>query len=167
VCRRLRDLAPIPVILLPARGEEGDRIVGLELGADDYVTKPFSPRELMARVKSVLRRAHAPLTLEAPDASGTLRAGPLVVDVLARQATFEGQAVSLTQREFELLVFLMRHPRHAFTREDLLAEVWGYTVGDTSTVTVHIRRLREKVESVPAEPVRIQTVWGIGYRFEP
>ncbi|MDQ6928148.1 MAG: response regulator transcription factor [Actinomycetota bacterium] len=165
VCRRLRELAPIPVIMLTARGEESDRVMGLDLGADDYVTKPFSPRELTARVKSVLRRAQGPLaaSLEGPS---VLTAGDLEVEVPAREARVGGRIVNLTQREFELLVFLMRHPRQAFTRESLLKEVWGYSYGDTSTVTVHVRRLREKIEIDPSRPERIQTVWGLGYRFE-
>ncbi|MGH9280987.1 MAG: response regulator [Acidimicrobiales bacterium] len=166
VCRRLRLLAPIPVIMLTARGSEGDRIVGLDLGADDYVTKPFSPRELVARIKSVLRRAQGPLAA-AGDGASRLAAGDIDVDVLAREVTVAGNPVSLTQREFELLVFLMRHPRQAFTREALLEQVWGYTYGDTSTVTVHVRRLREKVEADPSQPAHIQTVWGVGYRFTP
>jgi DNA-binding response OmpR family regulator len=165
VCRRLREVAPVPVIMLTARGDETDRVVGLELGADDYVTKPFSPRELTLRVQSVLRRAAGPLQ-PAGDPT-TLASGDLTVDVAAREARVAGRPVALTVREFELLVFLMRHPRQAFTREQLLEHVWGYTFGDQSTVTVHVRRLREKIEPVPAEPVRIVTVWGVGYRWEP
>lgn len=168
VCRRLRAVAPIPVIMLTARGEESDRVLGLELGADDYVAKPFSPRELTARVKSVLRRAQGPLaavsTLGAPE---VLTAGELEVDTGAREVRVGGRLVALTAREFELLVFLMRHARRVFRREELLEHVWGYTYGDTSTVTVHIRRLREKVEADPSAPAHIQTVWGVGYRFDP
>jgi DNA-binding response OmpR family regulator len=164
VCRRLRELAPIPVIMLTARGEESDRVAGLDLGADDYVSKPFSPRELVARVKSVLRRARGPLA-GAGAGPVELRAGEVEVDVLAREVRVSGNPVGLTQREFELLVFLMRHPRQAFTRQALLEQVWGYTFGDTSTVTVHVRRLREKVEADAAQPAHIQTVWGVGYRF--
>ena len=166
VCRRLRTMAPIPIIMLTARGEESDRVMGLELGADDYVTKPFSPRELTARVKSVLRRASGPLA-PATEGPTVLRAGELEVEVPAREARIAGAVVNLTQREFELLVFLMRHRRQAFTREKLLEEVWGYTYGDTSTVTVHVRRLREKIETDPSRPRWIRTVWGVGYRFEP
>lgn len=166
VCRRLRDLAPIPVIMLTARGDESDRVMGLDLGADDYVTKPFSPRELTARVKSVLRRAQGPLA-PSPEGPSVLVAGDLEVEAPAREARIGGEVVNLTQREFELLVFLMRHPREAFTRETLLEKVWGYSYGDTSTVTVHVRRLREKIEADPSVPERIQTVWGLGYRFEP
>ena len=169
VCRRLRAAAPVPVIMLTARGEEADRIVGLELGADDYVAKPFSPRELTARVKAVLRRAAGPLgTASAtPGEPAVLKAGELEVDTIAHEARVGDELVALTAREFELLVHLMRNPRRAFRREQLLEQVWGFTHGDTSTVTVHVRRLREKVEADPAQPRHICTVWGVGYRFEP
>ena len=169
VFRSLRAFAPVPVIMLTARGGESERIVGLELGADDYVAKPFSPRELTARVKSVLRRAgRNGLSADArANADGILTAGELVMDLPAREVTLDGRPVGLTAREFDLLAFLMLHPRRVFRREELLANVWGYTFGDTSTVTVHVRRLREKVESDPASPEHIQTVWGVGYRFEP
>lgn len=165
VCRRLRALAPIPVIMLTARGEESDRVLGLELGADDYVAKPFSPRELTARVKSVLRRARGHLTPAVGD--DVLAAGRLRVDAAARQVRVAGELVGLTAREFELLVFLMASPRRVFRREELLESVWGYTYGDTSTVTVHIRRLREKVEEDASTPEHLHTVWGVGYRFDP
>ncbi|MCA1692412.1 MAG: response regulator transcription factor [Actinobacteria bacterium] len=165
VCRQLRASAPVPVIMLTARGEEADRIVGLELGADDYVSKPFSPRELTARVKAVLRRAAGPVA--ASEEPSMLRAGGLEVDTVAHEARRDGELVSLTSREFDLLVHLMRHPRRAFRREQLLEQVWGFTYGDTSTVTVHVRRLREKVEADPTEPRHVCTVWGVGYRFEP
>ncbi|MHB8670868.1 MAG: response regulator [Acidimicrobiales bacterium] len=167
VCRRLRSLGPIPVIMLTARGEESDRVMGLDLGADDYVTKPFSPRELIARVKSVLRRAQAPGLAASEGSSAPLRAGGVEVDLVAHEVRVSGEVVSLTVREFELLVFLVRHPRQAFTRQELLDRVWGYTYGDTSTVTVHVRRLREKIEADPSRPERIRTVWGVGYRLEP
>jgi DNA-binding response OmpR family regulator len=165
VCRRLRSVAPVPVIMLTARGEETDRIAGLELGADDYVSKPFSPRELTARVKAVLRRAAGPV----PAAAGAevLTAGDLQVDVVAHEARLEGDLVALTSKEFDLLAHLMRHPRRAFRREQLLEDVWGFSYGDTSTVTVHIRRLREKIERDPSVPRYVVTVWGVGYRFEP
>jgi DNA-binding response OmpR family regulator len=165
VFRRLRSFASTPVIMLTARGNEDDRVLGLELGADDYVSKPFSPRELTARVKSVLRRAegHAPVG----DGSQVLSAGGITVEVGAREVVVGDRAVSLTVREFDLLVFLMLHPRQVLRREELLEHVWGYTFGDTSTVTVHVRRLREKVEADPSAPRHIQTVWGVGYRFEP
>jgi DNA-binding response OmpR family regulator len=162
VYRRLRSLAPVPIIMLTARGDEDDRVVGLELGADDYVSKPFSPRELTARVKSVLRRAGGAVSAD----PGTVEAGGLVVDLGAREVRVEGDAVTLTAREFDLLAFLARHPRRAFRREELLELVWGYSYGDTATVTVHIRRLREKIERDPSAPERLTTVWGVGYRFD-
>ena len=166
VCRRLRALAPVPIVILTARGQENDRIVGLDLGADDYVAKPFSTKELVARVRAVLRRARGPLAPSGPDAPSVYADGDLEVDVAARQARLAGAVVSLTAREFELLAFLVRHPGRAFRREELLEGVWGYRYGDTSTVTVHVRRLREKIEPDPSAPVRIATVWGVGYRWE-
>jgi DNA-binding response OmpR family regulator len=166
VCRRLRALAPVPIVILTARGQENDRIVGLDLGADDYVAKPFSTKELVARVRAVLRRARGPLAPSGPDARSVYADGDLEVDVAARQARLAGAVVSLTAREFELLAFLVRHPGRAFRREELLEGVWGYRYGDTSTVTVHVRRLREKIEPDPSAPVRIATVWGVGYRWE-
>lgn len=163
VCRRMRGQGPVPVIMLTARGDEDDRILGLEVGADDYVTKPFSPRELVLRVESVLRR-----TRPAPAAaSGLLRAAGLTVDPAARRATKHGAELALTIREFDLLAFFLRHPGRAFTREELMREVWGWDFGDLSTVTVHVRRLRGKVEDDPARPRIVQTVWGVGYRFDP
>jgi DNA-binding response OmpR family regulator len=166
ICRRLRALAPVPIVILTARGQESDRIMGLELGADDYVAKPFSTKELVARVRAVLRRARGPL---APVSTGGPRVhvdGDLEVDVAACQARLRGEVVALTAREFELLAFLIRHPYRAFQREEILDHVWGYRYGDASTVTVHVRRLREKIEPDPANPVRIATVWGVGYRWE-
>ncbi|MFI1421308.1 response regulator transcription factor [Streptomyces sp. NPDC020731] len=163
VCRRMRGQGPVPVIMLTARGDEDDRILGLEVGADDYVTKPFSPRELVLRVESVLRR-----TRPAPAAaSGLLRAAGLAVDPAARRATKHGNELALTIREFDLLTFFLRHPGRAFAREELMREVWGWDFGDLSTVTVHVRRLRGKVEDDPARPRIVQTVWGVGYRFDP
>jgi two-component system response regulator ResD len=169
VCRRLRQRAPLPIVMLTARGDEGDRIAGLELGADDYVVKPFSPRELTARLKAVLRRSQgrSPLSASPPSLDGVVRAGDLNIDPAARQVHVCGREVALTAREFELLAFLARHPRRAFRREELFEQVWGWTYGDTATVTVHVRRLREKVEVDPAAPVHIVTVWGVGYRFDP
>lgn len=164
VFRRLREVAPIPVVMLTARGDEDDRVAGLELGADDYVAKPFSPRELAARVRAVLRRASGGLS-DAGEA--TLRAGSLVVDVLAHDASRDGRQLLLTAKEFDLLAWLMRHPNQAFHRQDLLEQVWGYKYGDTATVTVHMRRLREKVEDDPSTPRHLCTVRGVGYRFEP
>src|SRR5579863_9787141 len=150
VCRRLRAAVPVPVIMLTARGEEADRITGLELGADDYVAKPFSPRELTARVKAVLRRATGPVPTAGEQS--TLRAGELEVDVRSHEARLDGELVALTAKEFDLLVYLMSQPRRAFRREMLLEAVWGFTTGDTSTVTVHVRRLRAKIEPDPSAP---------------
>src|SRR2546429_136490 len=165
VCRRLRSRAPIPVVMLTARGGEEDRVLGLELGADDYVSKPFSPRELTARVKAVLRRAGAPVA--EVNSAGTVEHEGLQIDLGAREARVRGELATLTAREFELLAFLVRRPRQVFRRDELLEHVWGYTYGDTSTVTVHIRRLREKIEDDPSTPRHITTVWGVGYRFDP
>ncbi|MEU1474257.1 response regulator transcription factor [Streptomyces sp. NPDC001668] len=160
VCRRMRGRGPVPVIMLTARGDEDDRILGLEVGADDYVTKPFSPRELVLRVESVLRRSRP------AQPAGTLRAAGLSLDPQARRATKNGDELALTIREFDLLAFFLLHPGRVFGREDLMREVWGWDFGDLSTVTVHVRRLRGKVEDDPARPRLIQTVWGVGYRFE-
>ena len=168
VCRRLRSRAPVPVIMLTARGDEDDRVMGLELGADDYVAKPFSPRELTARVKAVLRRASGSDALtHAPDQPVSIVAGDLRIDVAAREVYRGGELLVLTAREFDLLVFLASHPRRAFRREELLEHVWGYTYGDTATVTVHVRRIREKIEANPGEPRFLTTVWGVGYRWNP
>src|SRR5206468_1089707 len=164
VFQRLRRAASVPVIMLTARGEEADRIAGLELGADDYVAKPFSPRELTARVKAVLRRAASPL---APHEAALMQAGDIRVDLVAHEVRRGDELVALTAKEFDLLAHLMRHPRRAFRREELLEGVWGFQYGDTSTVTVHIRRLREKIETDPSQPRYVCTVWGVGYRFEP
>ncbi|UIX34098.1 response regulator transcription factor [Streptomyces sp. GQFP] len=161
VCRRMRERGPVPVIMLTARGDEDDRILGLEVGADDYVTKPFSPRELVLRVESVLRRTRTTAGERPLDAVG------LTVDPAARRATKNGAELALTLREFDLLAFFLRHPGRAYGREDLMREVWGWDFGDLSTVTVHVRRLRNKVEDDPARPRLIQTVWGVGYRFDP
>lgn len=162
--RRLRASGSLPVVMLTARGEEIDRVVGLELGADDYVTKPFSPRELVARVKAVLRRS--PAFTSDGGSPPPLVAGDLRLDPAARIVTLAGTPLTLTSREFDLLAFLLRHVNQVFTREQLLDQVWGYTfAGDLSTVTVHIRRLREKIEQDPARPALLQTVWGVGYRF--
>ena len=162
VFRGLRAMAPVPVIMLTARGDEDERVAGLELGADDYVSKPFSPRELTARVKSVMRRAAEPV----PARTGALESGQLTLDLDSHEVRLGGRPVSLTALEFDLLSFLMLHPNRVFRREHLLAQVWGYTFGDTSTVTVHVRRLREKIEAEPSRPVHIKTVWGVGYLFE-
>jgi DNA-binding response OmpR family regulator len=166
VCRRLRAQAPVPVIMLTARGDEDDRVLGLELGADDYVAKPFSPRELTARVKAVLRRANGGLA-PVDQVPGAIDTGDLRIDVVARQVFLRDEPLTLTAREFELLVFVAGRPRHAFRREELLEHVWGYTYGDTSTVTVHVRRIREKIEADPSRPAHLVTVWGVGYRWDP
>ena len=165
VCRRLRERGSVPLIMLTALGEESDRIAGLELGADDYVLKPFSPRELMARIRSVLRRAQSSPS-EVP-VGERLSFGHVEIDVAARQVTVKGNHATLTAREFDLLLFLASHPRHTFSRGELLEQVWGYSFGDRSTVTVHVRRLREKVEPVPSRPIHVVTVWGVGYRLDP
>ncbi|GAA4120170.1 response regulator transcription factor [Nocardioides fonticola] len=161
VLRRLRAVRDVPVVLLTALGSEEDRVAGLELGADDYVAKPFSPRELALRVDSVLRR----LGERDADVARVLRDGDLVVDTGARTARLADRPLALTVREFDLLAFLLAHPDRAFTRDDLLQQVWGWSVGDRSTVTVHVRRLREKVEDDPTRPRRLATVWGVGYRW--
>ncbi|MPZ91210.1 MAG: response regulator [Actinobacteria bacterium] len=165
VCRRLRSTSAVPIIMLTALGEESDRIMGLELGADDYLAKPFSPRELTARVKSVLRRAAG--TLAPQVAQGELKAGAITLNLDAHEVAVAGDPIVLTSREFELLAWLMTHPKRVFTREELLERVWGYSYGDKSTVTVHVRRLREKIEADPAQPRHVATVWGLGYRFDP
>ncbi|MEU6976930.1 MULTISPECIES: response regulator transcription factor [unclassified Streptomyces] len=165
VCRRLRAERPVPVIMLTARGDEDDRIAGLELGADDYVTKPFSPRELVLRVESVLRRSRT--TLPARPGPTVLRAAGILVHPETRRATKEGHDLALTLREFDLLAHFLAHPGRAHGREELMRDVWGWDFGDLSTVTVHVRRLRAKIEDDPASPRLIQTVWGVGYRFAP
>jgi DNA-binding response OmpR family regulator len=204
ICRRLRATQAVPVLMLTALGTEVDRITGLELGADDYLAKPFSPRELVARVKALLRRARGEVVVnpamtnprtQGANAGGSVRSGSgaapgpgagtgagadgadpqpaaletggIRLDPLAHECHVRGTLVALTAKEFDLLEHLMRHPRRAFRREELLDAVWGYGYGDTSTVTVHVRRLREKVEQDPSNPGRICTVWGVGYRFEP
>jgi DNA-binding response OmpR family regulator len=163
VCRRLRSMRrDLPVVMLTARGQEHERVQGLQHGADDYVTKPFSLRELELRVRSVLRRAAGP----APDVVDVLRDGDLVVDLGARSVTRAGAPLVLTARELDLLAWLVQHPGVVWGRDDLLRQVWGWEVGDASTVTVHVRRLREKVEADPSRPVRLATVFGRGYRWD-
>jgi DNA-binding response OmpR family regulator len=162
LCRWIRGRSELPVILLTARVEETDRIVGLELGADDYVTKPFSPRELAVRVRTVLRRTQA-----RPVEPSVIEADSLLIDTGARRVTRAGVELTLTPKEFDLLAFLASHPGLVFSRETLMDRVWGYQQAvDTGTVTVHVRRLREKIEDDPAEPRHLQTVWSVGYRFE-
>jgi DNA-binding response OmpR family regulator len=163
LCRWIRSRSQLPVIMLTARGEESDRIVGLELGADDYVTKPFSPRELAARVRTVLRRAE-PSVRE----NERLSFDGLVLDGQSREVTRNDKPVRLTAKEFDLLWFLASHPRRVFSRDDLMRRIWGYSAAlDTGTLTVHVRRLREKLEDDPSRPRHLETVWGIGYRFSP
>jgi len=163
LCRWIRNRSGLPVIMLTARGDEADRIVGLELGADDYVTKPFSPRELVARVRTVLRRATPELVPQE-----RLSFEGLSIEASTREVLKGGTPVRLTAKEFDLLWFLARHPRQVFSRDHLMDRVWGYSAAlDTGTVTVHVRRLREKIEDDPSHPRFLQTVWGVGYRFSP
>jgi two-component system, OmpR family, response regulator ResD len=165
VMRRLReqDRERIAVILLTAKGEESDRVIGLRLGADDYVVKPFSPAELVARVDAVLRRIDTSPTHEA-----AIELVDMSIDPASRRVLARGEEVQLTQREFDVLLFLARHPGQVFSRNQLMDAVWQYSFyTDTSTVTVHIRRLRAKIELDPGQPQHIQTVWGVGYRFQP
>jgi DNA-binding response OmpR family regulator len=163
LCRWIRSRGDLPVIMLTARGEEADRIVGLELGADDYVTKPFSPRELAVRVQTVLRRA-------APAASAAERVvvDGLTIDPRTREVERDGEPLRLTAKEFDLLFFLASNARQVFSRDQLMNRVWGYEAAvDTGTVTVHVRRLRAKIERDPSTPSHLETVWGVGYRFVP
>jgi DNA-binding response OmpR family regulator len=163
VCRWIRERSELPVIMLTARAEEADRIVGLELGADDYVTKPFSPRELAARVKTVLRRARSPQPRDAH-----VEFDGLALDAGTREVTKDGEPLRLTAKEFDLLFFLASNPRQVFSRDQLMDRVWGYEAAvDTGTVTVHVRRLRAKIEDDPSLPRLLETVWGVGYRFSP
>lgn len=165
ITRWLRDRTDVPIILLTSRREESDRIAGLEMGADDYVVKPFSPQELVSRVRAVLRRTHKE---ENDDAERPLEFAGLRIDPQTRLVTVRGQEVNLTVKEFDMLWLLARHPRQVFTRDQLLDRVWGGTnFIDPGTVTVHIRRLREKIELDPSHPARLLTVWGVGYKFEP
>jgi DNA-binding response OmpR family regulator len=162
LCRWIRSTSDLAVILLTARGEETDRIVGLELGADDYVTKPFSPRELASRVRTVLRRAQPAV----PPPRQRVEVGPLRIDAGRRQARRGGELLRLTAREFDLLWFLASNANRVFSRDQLMARVWGYSAAlDTGTVTVHVRRLREKLEEDASQPRLLETVWGVGYRL--
>ncbi|HEX6330169.1 MAG TPA: response regulator transcription factor [Actinomycetota bacterium] len=164
VFRRMREQAPAAVIMLTAKGEETDRVVGLELGADDYVTKPFSPREVVARVRAVLRRSGRP----EGDRRGLVSVGDLEIDGAGREVRKGGTPVRLTRKEFDLLYLLASNAGRAFSRSELLEEIWDFAWdGDTSTVTVHVRRLREKIEDDPSHPRHLVTVWGVGYRFAP
>ncbi|CAN7296708.1 response regulator transcription factor [Arthrobacter sp. LjRoot14] len=161
VCRRLRQTTSVPVIMLTALGTEDDRILGLEVGADDYITKPFSPRELVLRVRSVLRRSVQEFS---PDPA--VEVAGFELNPAARTVTHHGTPLALTIREFDLLAFLLRRPNQVFSREELIKAVWGWDFGDLSTVTVHVRRLREKIEADPTRPALLKTVWGVGYRLD-
>lgn len=164
--KRMRNIAPgVPVILLTAKSSEDERIAGLELGADDYVTKPFSARELVLRVQALLRRSEQASDRTLPSVA-TIEDGPLLLDSAARTLHRAGLPVALTSREFDLLAYLLSHPGVVVTRDELMEQVWGWNFGDDSTVTVHVRRLRNKVEEDPANPQRLLTVWGNGYRWE-
>jgi DNA-binding response OmpR family regulator len=163
LCRWIRGRSQLPVIMVTALGEESDRLIGLDLGADDYLTKPFSPKELVARVKAVLRRSRN----GAPKAE-RIEIADLSIDASRREVTRRGEPLALTTLEFDLLWFLAGHPNRVFTRRELMNNVWGYSSAlDTGTVTVHIRRLRAKVEDDPSRPRHLETVWGSGYRFTP
>jgi DNA-binding response OmpR family regulator len=166
VCRILRQESAVPILMLTARDEELDKVLGLELGADDYLTKPFSMRELQARVKAMLRRSEMARSAGGSATDGKLLEGKLEVDLHSHQARYAGEPLHLKPKEFDLLVFLMRHPGRAFSRDQLLEQVWGYDYAvDTRTVDVHVRWLREKIESDPSTPQLIETVRGVGYRF--
>lgn len=167
VCRRLRAVGAVPILMLTARAEDADKLVGFEVGADDYLAKPFNPHELVARVQAIMRRVEA-MSVPAMVFDGDLHFGSLTIRPKVRQVEKAGVPVDLTTKEFDLLQFLATHPKQVFTREQLLLHVWNYeSYGEDSTVTVHIRRLREKVEAEPAKPRHLRTVWGIGYKFEP
>ncbi|MDQ0191379.1 response regulator transcription factor [Alicyclobacillus cycloheptanicus] len=167
LCQEIRQQADTPIIILTARGDERDRLMGLTLGADDYLTKPFSPRELMLRIHNVLRRVNLSKSLD-PQDSAVLSYGRLTIDLSVRRVMIAGQAIDLTAKEFEVLCVMARRPGQVFSKGQLLDLVWGYdNLVNTSAVTVLIRRLREKIETNPSQPVFIRTVWGIGYRFEP
>ncbi len=162
VCERLRRTSAVPIMILTALGSESDRVVGLEQGADDYVVKPFSPREVTLRAQRLLQRS-----TPRREQVAALVDGDLVIDLPARRATMADRELVMTAREFDLLAFLVAHPNQVFRRSELLAQVWDWDFGDDSTVTVHVRRLREKVEPNPSHPIRLQTVWGVGYRYQP
>ncbi len=161
VCRRIRATMTVPIVMLTAMGSTEDRIAGLEAGADDYLTKPFSPRELVLRVQSILRRSVTELTPEAP-----FELGGFSLDPSARIISKAGEELALSAREFDLFAFLLKHPRQAFSREQLLRSVWHWEFGDLSTVTVTVRRVREKIEADPTNPTILVTVWGVGYRLQ-
>ena len=167
VCRRLRAASAVPILMLTARAEDAEKLEGFNAGADDYITKPFNPRELVARVQAIMRRLDA-LGVPAMVFDGDLHYGKITIRPSVRQVEREGSPIALTTKEFDLLYFLAAHPRQVFTREQLLQHVWDYNnYGEDSTVTVHIRRLREKVEADASRPRHLRTVWGVGYKFEP
>lgn len=168
ICRILRRRSDVPILMLTARGEEIDRVVGLELGADDYVTKPFSVRELMARVRNLLRRSHrAPSATNDASPADILRSGDLEIDSVSHIVRLNGELLELKPREFDLLALLAKNKARAFTRDQILERLWGHDYyGDSRTVDVHIRWLREKIEPQPSKPVRIVTIRGVGYRFD-
>jgi len=163
VLRQVREVSAVPVVVLTAKGEQEDRLAGLELGADDYLPKPFSPRELVLRVHAVLRRGDR---ASLPSSGVVLRDGDLAVDTAAHEARLDGRRIALTAREYDLLVHLLQNPHRAYSRAELLTQVWGWDFGDQATVTVHVRRLREKLERDPMHPRRLVTVFGVGYRYD-
>ncbi len=164
-CMQIREFSNVPVIMLTARGEDADKIMGFECGADDYVTKPFNILELKARIRAMLRRAAAPAA--SVERTGLLTAGELALDTQQRVAIRDGETVELTAKEYDLIELLMKNPRRVYSRENLMNLVWGYSyAGDYRTVDVHIRRLREKLEKEPASPEYIMTKWGVGYYFK-
>jgi DNA-binding response OmpR family regulator len=164
LCRWIRSRSDLPIVMLTALGEEADRIVGLEVGADDYLTKPFSPRELAVRVRNLMRRTARPIAVT----TQTLAFGDVVIDPMAREARKAGELLRLTLKELDLLLFFASHPRQVFSRDQLMESVWGYQIAlDTGTVTVHVRRLRTKVEDDASHPRHLETVFGVGYRFTP
>jgi DNA-binding response OmpR family regulator len=166
VCNEIRQSEDIPIVMLTARGEEQDRLMGLTMGADDYLTKPFSPRELVLRVKAILRRMRSVQAKPVPASEYTITFKGLTIDVAKRIVEAGGQVIDLTVTEFEMLYLLASHPDQAFSRNQILSKIWDFSYeGDTTTVTVHIRRLREKIEQLPSNPKYIKTVWGIGYKF--
>lgn len=163
ICRQIRRASAVPILMLTGLGEESDRVAGFEAGADDYLTKPFSLRELVLRVRAILRRRHPTALGEGSDA--IRRDGDLTVDTHSGEVRRAGQPVTLTSREYDLLLYFLRHPREVFSRQQILEHVWGWSHGDPSTVTVQVRRLREKIETNPNQPQRLVTVWGVGYRY--
>lgn len=164
VCQRIREESNVPIIMLTAKGDDMDKILGLEYGADDYITKPFNILEVKARIKALLRRSHSATAKETQPSE--IIYGALRIDVESRRGYISGREVNLTAKEFDLLELLMMHPNKVYSREDLLNTIWGVDYpGDVRTVDVHIRRLREKIEAVPSEPTYIHTKWGVGYYF--